>query len=348
MLSDAHLYARLTVHLLQGRLIVMRNAAPGFQARRLDWSKRMLKMLGIEVQLHAQDERLPQTALYVANHGSWVDTLAISSLIPCGFIATSGLRSWPIVGALIERTGGIFLNGVQARELEGAIGVVTHRLRSGRSTCVFPEASTSVERVIRPFGAAFFQSAIDAKLPIVPIGLRYLKDGAVTDQLRWSTHESITKSIRRVRSTTPAVVGVHVGRALDSRGRSRHDIAAEARAAVAELASLPMVQGARASPGRLDDDAREICGIVLRAVQAVAAQTVTDAAKLGEVGLDSLSGLGLVLELQRELNIPLTEELLMSLQPDVSIADLSLRFAAIKAQCRLQTSTGRSASGVVT
>lgn len=346
-LSDARTLARLAVHLVEGRLIVNGHTRPGFPERSMDWSRRMLTLLGVEVQLHRPDETLLPDALYVSNHGSWVDTLAISSLIPCGFIATAALQSWPIVGTLIRRTGGIFVNGVQTRELEAAIEAVTCRLRTGRSTCVFPEASTSIDQAIRPFGAALFQSAIDAKRPVIPVGLRYRKGGKTTDQLRWSTNEPIANSIRRVKRAAPTMVELHVGRAIEPKGFSRHELAAQARSEIGKLAAQPLVHAQLAPLASLDGAARDIHDLVLRAVHSVAARTVTGSSRLGEIGLDSLSGLGLVLELQRELDIPLTEELLISLQPDVSIADLSVSLAAIKTHLRDANRSGQPASGAV-
>jgi 1-acyl-sn-glycerol-3-phosphate acyltransferase len=47
------------------------------------------------------------------------------------------------------------------------------QLQSGDHVTVFPEGTTTAGDRVLPFHAALFQSAIDARTPVVPLALRY-------------------------------------------------------------------------------------------------------------------------------------------------------------------------------
>ena len=57
------------------------------------------RLLGIEVQKFGEIAA-ERPVLFVANHASWIDILALSTLAPVSFIAKSDVANWPLFGQL--------------------------------------------------------------------------------------------------------------------------------------------------------------------------------------------------------------------------------------------------------
>jgi 1-acyl-sn-glycerol-3-phosphate acyltransferase len=130
------------------------------------------------VLLHLMGGRLvvkgkPPTgpSLIVANHHSWMDGLAIAIACAPAFIAYS--RDWPIIGFIAKRMGVVMIPRGAGSGLVAALEAVRDALMAGDKVCVFPEATTSFGPVLLEFKPAFFQAAIDARVPVVPAALGF-------------------------------------------------------------------------------------------------------------------------------------------------------------------------------
>ncbi|MFI5931623.1 lysophospholipid acyltransferase family protein [Actinoplanes sp. NPDC051494] len=144
-------------------------------------------------------------SLLVANHVSWLDVLALLAVTPSRVIAKSEVATWPFVGLIARAGGAIFLDRSRPRQLPAAVAEVAATLRAGHSVAVFPEGTTFCGTERGRFRPAVFQAAADARVPVVPISIRYGSPSAafVGDDTLWS-------SVRRVvalRGLTVTLVG---------------------------------------------------------------------------------------------------------------------------------------------
>ncbi|MDL9944084.1 lysophospholipid acyltransferase family protein [Gordonia sp. ABSL11-1] len=162
----------------------------------------LLRSIGVEVRI---DDRRPfagsARGLIVANHISYLDILALAVISPAHFVAKSDVASMPVISGLARRLGVITLDRASLRDLPSAVQSAVTELHRDRSVAVFPEGTTWCGREAGRFRPAFFQAAIDAGVPVMPVRLRFTTpDGAVTSVASFIGEDSVAETLRRVLS----------------------------------------------------------------------------------------------------------------------------------------------------
>lgn len=135
------------------------------------WSRRMLRALGLTLTTSGT----PQTGavLFVANHVSWLDILAVDSVQPARFVSKADVRQWPLLGWLVACGGTLFIERERKRDALRVVHLVAEALKDGERVAVFPEGTTSTGHALLPFHANLLQAAISSQAPVQPIALRY-------------------------------------------------------------------------------------------------------------------------------------------------------------------------------
>lgn len=177
------------------------------------WSCLLLAAMGIRLDVHgwAAEDRGPIGTLYVANHISWVDNLALIAVRPLPAVAKREVGNWPVIGRLCRRLGTVFIDRANLRALPRDVAAVTDLLRSGRGVVVTPEGTTWCGATMGRFRPAMFQAAIDAQAPVRPLAIRYrTTDGTPTCAAAFVGTESLVRSLWRVLGVRGLVVEVHV------------------------------------------------------------------------------------------------------------------------------------------
>jgi 1-acyl-sn-glycerol-3-phosphate acyltransferase len=194
-------------------------------AKRL-WARAALRALGVRLVVRGRLPRRP--GLLVANHISWLDTVALLALAPGRIVAKHDVRRWPLVGAVAAAIGTIFVDRSRPRTLPATVAEVAAALRSGATVTVFPEGTTGCGEAVGPFRPAMFQAVIDAGAVVVPLTLRY-SDGAAA----FVGDETLIASLRRIVAVPSLTVTVTASIALHPGDAStRRDLATVARMAV--------------------------------------------------------------------------------------------------------------------
>ena len=135
------------------------------------WSARMLDVLGIELQVSGTPAA--GATLFVANHVSWLDILAINAVRPLRFVSKSDIRSWPLLGWLVACGGTLFIERERPRDAVRVVHLIAEALKAGGQIAVFPEGTTSDGHGVLPFHANLLQAAIATQVPIQAIALHY-------------------------------------------------------------------------------------------------------------------------------------------------------------------------------
>jgi len=141
------------------------------------FSRPALKLLGVRIHSkhHERLHRDMSALLVVSNHLSYIDILAISSLMPTVFITSVEMQNTFLLGTLSKFGGSVFIERRNASGLQGEIETIAHVLGHGFTVALFPEGTTSNGDCVRPFKNSLFESAIRAKCDILPLCLRYTK-----------------------------------------------------------------------------------------------------------------------------------------------------------------------------
>jgi 1-acyl-sn-glycerol-3-phosphate acyltransferase len=135
------------------------------------WSVGLLRVFGF--RLRRVGTPLAGATVFVANHVSWVDIVALHSQRMMGFVAKREIAGWPLVGFLATRGETIYHQRGSQESLGGVLHEMLARLRSGRSVGVFPEGRTRDGREVGPFHARIFLAAVEAGAPVQPVALLY-------------------------------------------------------------------------------------------------------------------------------------------------------------------------------
>ncbi|GAA1480947.1 lysophospholipid acyltransferase family protein [Gordonia sinesedis] len=178
----------------------------------LRWASRaLLRAIGVEM---AVDDRRPFASngrgLVVANHISYLDILAVAAITPAYFVAKSDVASIPGIAVLARRLGVITIDRESLRSLPGTLDRAVDGLHGDASVAVFPEGTTWCGRGRGAFRPAFFQAAIDAGVPILPIGLGFTVDGRLSTVPGFIGDDGPADTLRRVIGTRGLTVHVCV------------------------------------------------------------------------------------------------------------------------------------------
>ena len=160
------------------------------------WSGGMMWIFGF--RLHRSGAPLDGPTLFVANHVSWIDIVALHSQRMMGFVAKREIESWPLIGWLAQRGETIFHHRGSSESLGGVLHEMLTRLRNGRSVGVFQEGRTRGGREIGPFHARIFLAAVEAGACVQPVALRYGARGAAQSVVAFQPDESFFANFLRL------------------------------------------------------------------------------------------------------------------------------------------------------
>ncbi len=150
----------------------------GFRENERVWASVLAKAWGMEVVRFGGDDLDEGPCIFVANHQSQVDIIALLVALPRvpGFLAKKELRNVPVFGKAMEMGGHVFVDRSKNKRALAAVEDAARTIRDGASVVVFPEGTRSAEPIVRPFKTGSFHLAIAANVPVVPIGIRGTRD----------------------------------------------------------------------------------------------------------------------------------------------------------------------------
>jgi 1-acyl-sn-glycerol-3-phosphate acyltransferase len=128
---------------------------------------------------HAQRlHGLAQPVVVVANHGSYLDTVLMTALIPwpACFVAHSELGQQRWARRFYERIGAVFVERFDVAESVRDAERVAQLLGSGTSLIVFPEGRLAVIPELLPFRMGGFLAATRAGATVLPVALIGARD----------------------------------------------------------------------------------------------------------------------------------------------------------------------------
>ena len=195
---------------------------------------------GLRVRIEGRP--LQQQVLFVSNHVTWLDILALGGATGAAFVSRDDVESWPLVGWIAGLNDTIYVARQARREVHGQADRLRRALAEGRTVALFPEGTTEGGHVVLPFRPSLFASLFPPLegVKVQPVCIDY---GDAAEEIAWVGDEPAGANARRVLSrkgTTPVAL-----RFLDPvdpfEAGDRKRLAARAQAEVVEA---------------LDDDAK--------------------------------------------------------------------------------------------
>ena len=176
------------------------------------------------------------STLFVCNHVSWLDILALLAVRPMRFVAKSEVRSWPMIGWMAMKTGTVFLRRNECRHLAQVKRTIESALAHGGCIATFPEATTTDGITVRPFHSGLFESAVVSGATVWPVALRYHhSDGSLSKEAAFIGDQSLVSSLRQILRQPVLNLAVSFGSPIAADGWERQELAAAAYRAVTDM-----------------------------------------------------------------------------------------------------------------
>ena len=188
-----------------------------------------LRILHVKVESRGL---IPKEGLLVSNHQGYLDILCLNVLCPSTFVAKAEIKSWPLFGLFSEWSGTIFLDRKHRTALRGPLDRVVELLRNGERVTIFPEGTDSDGTGVLPFHSSFFEAAIQAQCPVVPLAIRYSAPGVSqnVEVIYWKDRRFIFHVIRLL-GVKEVLARVTFGQPMGA-GRNRKKLSEEVRAQI--------------------------------------------------------------------------------------------------------------------
>ena len=182
-----------------------------FRAWMRPWARFIFGMSGFRVRVDQRAE-IPEPVVFVSNHQNAVDIPALSAGIPVPFVfgAKAGLKSWPFVGWVLDRTACLFIDRSGPKKALASLREAAERIRGGASVLLFPEGGRAWRHTLLPFMKGPFVLAIESGVPVVPVAL--VGNTGVLDE--------------KALVARPGEVRVVLGEPIPTEGLSRRDAGA--------------------------------------------------------------------------------------------------------------------------
>lgn len=235
----------MLLHALEGALI-LRVVFPRATPRRRRelvgwWSAKLVRIAGVATRVEGPPPAPGEIgAMVAANHVSWLDIFVISGIVPTRFIAKSEIRDWPLAGWIAERAGTLFIRRERRRDTARMADAVHAALAQGDCVGLFPEGGTTEGDTLLAFHTSLFEPAVANRAHVHPCAIRYeYPDGSLCRAAAYVGELSFMQSMGLVLRQRGLVARVQFAPAVETAGRSRREVAAEAEGRVASLLGLP-------------------------------------------------------------------------------------------------------------
>lgn len=208
--------------------------------RRIGWPRFFLQWFGEAMGLDVRIEGtpVPRGVLYVANHLSWLDILALGGATPSCFVSKDDVDGWPLVGMLARIGGTIFIDRGSRRAARGQVDQLGQALLGRQPVALFPEGTTGDGIRLFPFRPALFASVAPPPPGIVvqPVAIDY---GAAAAEICWTGDEDLGPNAKMILARPGRLVCTLRFLPPLPRSDDRKALAAKAQAVIATALDLP-------------------------------------------------------------------------------------------------------------
>lgn len=140
-----------------------------------NWHSRVCRISGVDVRVFGAEPAAGPT-IFLANHASYIDIIALGGLIDSSFVAKAEVAGWPIFGYLAKIQRTVFVER-KARRAAGQRDELRAHLESGENLILFPEGTSSDGSRVLPFKSSLLEAAnteCDGRqVTVQPISIAY-------------------------------------------------------------------------------------------------------------------------------------------------------------------------------
>jgi 1-acyl-sn-glycerol-3-phosphate acyltransferase len=203
------------------------------------WSRGLLMILSVRLQVDALPARLPMRGMLVGNHSSWIDIFVANAVQPVRFIAKSEIRKWPLLGILVSSVGTLYVERGNRYAISATNKEISAAAQRGDLVGLYPEGTTTDGTYLLPFKSNLFQPAIDNEMHVYPLGVTYTQNGRYTPHAAYAGDTTLMQSLWQITTSGGVVAHARYGAIIPAaQCTSRQALAKASQEAVSRLLGL--------------------------------------------------------------------------------------------------------------
>jgi 1-acyl-sn-glycerol-3-phosphate acyltransferase len=213
------------------------------------YGAKFLEHLHVDVKVTGLNrERLQnQNFLFIGNHMSYLEVLALSAQVPSIFVTSVDMGETKLIGTLAELVGAIFVERRNRKQIAVDLKKITQALKDGYNVVVYPEGTTGNGEALLPFKTSLLNAALEAHKDIWPVCARYLEFNGEPfamhnrDKLCWAGDTTFGQHITGLLTSDGSKIELEFLEPIKVTADSdRHDLAKQAFAMLTEAYGQPL------------------------------------------------------------------------------------------------------------
>ena len=155
------------------------------------------------------------------------------------------MRESPVFGLISRAAGTLFIDRSRKRAVLEMAEKMNETLRAGESVLFFPEGTTGEGRVLLPFYANLFASAVATEAELIPVVIRYTQKGKVTTIPSYAGNIPLFTVMKRIVFSSGLEAEVQVLEPISSAGVDRKTLCAQTSAVMSAALGVPDATAAK-------------------------------------------------------------------------------------------------------
>lgn len=150
---------------------------------------------GADVRISGRPVR--HNVLYIANHVSWLDILALAGRTRCAFVAKADMKPWPLIGWLTTSNNTVYVERENRRTAHHQATDLQTALLTGQPVTLFPEGTTNDGKQLLTFRTSLIAAVTPApdQISIQPVAIDY---GSNASDIAWVGEEPFGSNALRI------------------------------------------------------------------------------------------------------------------------------------------------------
>ncbi|REL38964.1 1-acyl-sn-glycerol-3-phosphate acyltransferase [Rhodohalobacter sp. SW132] len=136
-----------------------------------NWSRAAALIFNIRVKAEGKPPKAP--FFIVCNHMGYLDIIPLYLQLRCTFVAKKEVRSWPILGKMVDSVGVIFVDRNRRTDVKRVNELITNSLNEFQGLIVFPEGTSTGGYEVKDFHASLLQYPAATNRPVYAASLHY-------------------------------------------------------------------------------------------------------------------------------------------------------------------------------
>jgi len=178
---------------------------------------------------------LPQTGLLVSNHLTYLDIVAIGSLMPTVFVSKAEVRNWPVFGWCAQRGGTLFVDRTRRADVSRISREIQDVLNTGQVVVLFPEGTSSNGHEVLPFKSSLLEPVCASEHPLCVAHISYeLDQGSVENDVCYWGGMTFLPHLIRLMTLKSIRVNIRIA-PIVNRAPDRKELARQLHAEIVRL-----------------------------------------------------------------------------------------------------------------